>query len=140
MRYFYSLFQRLITIITFGILLLIITPGTNIAENSEVNQNTSSSTVTQIFLDSTFCYPNPARDLNTTVKVYAPQNGSITIRIYNENDKPIVKVTSYRSSGTSLLYEWNLQKVVNGVYYAHISIEYDGGGSDREIVKIGVLR
>jgi hypothetical protein len=105
-----------------------------------------SSAVSSLRLSNVVCAPNP----------YNPNNGVAHIG-FVLNQSATVKLALYSISGESL---WNTSGhfnvgysdiswdgsshferfVANGVYLAYLVAEYDAGGKDTKLVKIGVLK
>jgi hypothetical protein len=91
------------------------------------------------FARSTICYPNPARGAVSHIQVYPDKNGTLEMNIFNENEKPVIYTSGSLSAGTIFLYDWNVQQVRNGVYFALIKVKYTDGTGDRKVLKVAVL-
>ncbi len=92
------------------------------------------------FTQSTYCYPNPARGRYSHIQVFVPRAGKMTMHIYNMADQCVFRTTKNLAAGDKYTYDWNIDNVANGIYFAHIKIKYTNGKKDDKVVKIAVLR
>jgi len=92
------------------------------------------------FQRSTYCYPNPARGATSTIQVYVEKAATLSLTLYNAAEKPVLRVDADLQAGKKYDYEWNLENVANGVYFALVKVDYPSGGSERKNLKIAVLR
>ncbi len=92
------------------------------------------------FQQSTYCYPNPSRGPLSHIQVFVNKAAKLTMTLYNTADKPVLRVHRDMPAGEKYVYEWDLGRVANGVYFARIKVEYAGGGEEKKTVKIAVLK
>ncbi len=94
------------------------------------------------FSAGTFCYPNPARRGDvSSVRVSLQKPGTVNMTLYNMADKPVVRVEKVLGAGIHPhFFDWRLDDVANGVYFARIKVTYAEGGEDKKTVKIAVLK
>lgn len=91
------------------------------------------------FRRSTYCFPNPARSGVSNIQVYVDKKATLTIVVYNVNEKPVFRVKRSLAADEKFVYKWNLSNVANGVYLAVVTVEYEDGNKDKKILKIAVL-
>ena len=94
-------------------------------------------------------FPNPfaaGRD-ETTFAYFLEREGRVTLRIWTLRGEPVRTVVAgtLREAGLQQDDRWDGrngrgESVQNGVYLAEIRVEYPGGGSDRLLRKLAVLR
>ncbi|MBD3392691.1 MAG: PQQ-binding-like beta-propeller repeat protein [Chitinivibrionales bacterium] len=93
------------------------------------------------FTSGTFCYPNPARGGQSSIRVSLLTPGTVAMTISTMADKPVLRYRKHLGAGRHPhFYDWDLDGVANGVYLARITVTYDDGGEDKKTVKIAVLK
>ncbi len=91
------------------------------------------------FQTSTYCYPNPARGSVSHLQMYVNKAGVADVTLYNTAEKPVLRFSRQLAAGEKDVYDWDISRVANGVYFALVKVQYADGLSDRKLVKVAVL-
>jgi hypothetical protein len=92
------------------------------------------------FMDSSYCYPNPARGAVSHIRIVTASAGELTITIYTMAEKPATFLSRRMAAGEIYLYDWDLKNVANGAYIAKTVMKYASGKTETKFIKIAVLR
>lgn len=91
------------------------------------------------FKQSTYCYPNPARNGVVHIQVYVTEKANMEIVVFNINDKPVFNIKKTLTAKEKYVYSWKVRDAANGIYFARIRVKYSNGKEEKIILKIAVL-
>ena len=92
------------------------------------------------FQRSTYCYPNPARGVVSHIQLFVATAGTVDMTLYNAAEKPVFRFSRRMTANEKYSYDWNLNRVANGVYFALVKVQYADGTKDKKVLKVAVLR
>lgn len=83
--------------------------------------------------------PNPFSE-ETKISFHLPENGNISLDIFNNSGELIQEVVSgYFSSGKHEI-NWNADKLPGGVYYCRLSLGNEQDHNSKKIIKLVILK
>jgi hypothetical protein len=95
------------------------------------------------FQTSTYCYPNPARDVST-IQVFVAKQARLELSIFNLDQKPVFQaradLPAMLPDDPKYTYKWDLKHVANGVYFAVVKVKYADGAGEKKVLKVAVLK
>ncbi|HXC64737.1 MAG TPA: hypothetical protein VNZ67_10285, partial [bacterium] len=87
-----------------------------------------------------FVFPDPVRGGTAQVGFACKGPGDLTLVVFNAAGSPAAKVTGHQALGNGVLTV-DTSQFAQGVYYYHLSIRYDAGGSyDYPVGKFRVVK
>ncbi|MCF7885740.1 MAG: T9SS type A sorting domain-containing protein, partial [Candidatus Marinimicrobia bacterium] len=89
----------------------------------------------------TFCWPNPVKGNSTNLRYYLNKSGQVKIKIYDlagnfvhslQDESPAEREANE--------IQWDVSNIESGVYFAVVKATDESGSSQKEIIKIMVIK
>ncbi len=105
-------------------------------------------TPTLMVHDRTYCYPNPAREEDLTIRVYLEESMDILVEIMDVTGQ-VVETLSADGVPTANELVWKTEGVASGLYLVRVEVGWEmvdvfGGGiagrTEEKLMKVAVIR
>ena len=95
-----------------------------------------SGSIPLIEASTTYCYPNPARDVNKmTFKSRLGEDAKIVVNIYNVAGELVATLEKDGLAGVNTTIDWDITNIASGVYIYRVEAFPKSGGTSKVVIK-----
>ncbi|GJQ61280.1 MAG: hypothetical protein SCALA702_03330 [Melioribacteraceae bacterium] len=85
-------------------------------------------------------WPNPVYEDVTYIRYYVGDDSSVEIKIFDIAGDLVAELSDEATGGFDNETVWNVSDIQSGVYFAHLNVTGNSGGSATKIIKIAVIK
>lgn len=109
--------------------------------NTRFVNNTSYSSPSFSFDEArAYNWPNPVYDDVTYIRYHVGDDSNVEIKIFDIAGDLVAELSDEAAGGFDNETPWNVTDIQSGVYFAHLNVTGNNGGSATKIIKIAVIK